>query len=45
MKGLEPNKDRVQQDAAPEHARDGNVLRVFIWFQLFHSRQIPITLT
>jgi hypothetical protein len=40
MEGLEPNKDRVSQDAALERAMDGSLLRVFIWLQPFHSRRI-----
>jgi hypothetical protein len=41
MEGLKPNKDRVPpQDATLEHAKDGNVLRVFIWLQSFHCRRV-----
>jgi len=34
----QPNQDRVPQDAAPEQAMDGNLLRVLIGLFQFQSR-------
>jgi hypothetical protein len=35
---LDPYQDRVPQDAAPEHAMDGNLLRVLIGEPRFLGR-------
>jgi len=44
MEGVEPIQDRVPQDAAPEQARDGTLLRVLNRLHPFHSRRIKTNL-